>query len=51
MAGVRVRVRFFLFFFCVCCLYQVANDDLCLNLHAAYDLTTAEYDEVRVLCP
>lgn len=26
---------------------QVANDDLCLNLQAAYDLTPPEYDEVR----
>lgn len=25
---------------------QVANDDLCLNLQAAYDLSTEEYDEV-----
>ena len=27
---------------------QVANDDLCLNLEAAYDLSPAEYDEVGV---
>lgn len=25
---------------------QVASDDLCLNLQAAYDLTSEEYDEV-----
>ncbi len=30
-----------------CRLHQVANDNLCLNLQAAYDLTTDEYDEVR----
>lgn len=29
------------------CVLQVANDDLCLNLQAAYDLTPKEYDEVR----
>lgn len=27
-------------------LSQVANDDLCVNLQAAYDLSAAEYDEV-----
>lgn len=36
----------------MCCLVflaQVANDDLCVNLEAAYDLTPEEYDEVRFL--
>lgn len=28
---------------------QVANDDLCLNLEAAYDLSPAEYDEVGII--